>query len=67
MDTLPVIRADAIKYIMIFRSILPRDVVVSCLPKFAVHLAAKSHVVHSYAACAIEKVLAMRDSKNQLM
>lgn len=61
VDELPVLKADAVKYVMTFRSILPRDMVVSTLPQLIRHLTSESCVVHTYSACAIEKLLVMRD------
>lgn len=55
------LKADAVKYVMTFRSILPRDMVVSTLPQLIRHLTSESCVVHTYSACAIEKLLVMRD------
>ena len=49
---------------MTFRSILPREQVVGSLPQLIRHLSATSPVVHSYAACAIEKILALRGPNN---
>lgn len=65
VNTLPVIRADAIKYVMIFRTVLPREIVVACLPKLINHLGASSAVVHTYAAAAIEKILTIRGPDHQ--
>jgi len=64
VNELPVLKADSIKLIMTFRSILPREMVVGSLPQLIRHLSANSIVVHSYAACAIEKILAMRGADN---
>lgn len=64
VNELPVLKADAIKYIMTFRSVLPSDAVVSTLPQLIRHLQSESAVVHTYAACAIEKMLIMKDSNN---
>ncbi|XP_029678956.1 exportin-2 [Formica exsecta] len=64
VNEFPVLKADGIKFIMTFRSILPRDMVVGSLPQLIRHLSASSIVVHSYAACAIEKILAMRGADN---
>ncbi|KAK5647359.1 hypothetical protein RI129_002251 [Pyrocoelia pectoralis] len=61
VDELPVVKADAIKYVMTFRSVLPRDIVVGTLPQLIRHLTGESAVVHTYAACTIEKILVMRD------
>lgn len=60
VNTIPVLKADSIKYIMMFRSVLPREMVVGSLPQIVKHLTAVSHVVHTYAACAIEKILVMK-------
>ncbi|KAJ8681341.1 hypothetical protein QAD02_017128 [Eretmocerus hayati] len=60
----PVLKADAIKFIMIFRSILPREQIVGSIPQMIRHLTATSPVVHSYAACAIEKILAIKSKEN---
>lgn len=52
---------------MTFRTILPKEIVVSTIPQLIKHLAAESQVTHTYAACAIEKILLMRTSDNQPM
>lgn len=62
VDELPVLKADAIKYIMIFRTILPKEIVISTLPQLVRHITSESAVVHTYAACAIEKILIMREN-----
>ncbi|KAK3928644.1 Exportin-2 [Frankliniella fusca] len=67
VNSLPVIRADAIKYIMIFRTVLPKEVVVGSLPKLINHLSAASPVVHTYAAASIEKILTIRGPDHQPM
>lgn len=64
VNDLPVLKADAIKYVMTFRSVLPSDIVVSTLPQLVRHLQSESAVVHTYAACAIEKILIMKDGNN---
>lgn len=58
----PVLRADCIRYLTIFRSLLPKDILVGALPLLVVHLTAPSHVVHTYAAHCIEKLLIVRSS-----
>ena len=57
-----VLRADSIRYLTTFRSVLPRDLLVSSLPLLVVHLTAPSHVLHTYAAHSIEKLLILRGS-----
>ncbi|XP_043276599.1 exportin-2 [Venturia canescens] len=64
VNEFPVLKADSIKFVMSFRSVLPRELVVGSIPHLIRHLSATSTVVHSYAACAIEKILALKDSNN---
>lgn len=64
MNEFPVLKADGIKFIMTFRSILPHEMVRRNLPHLIRHLNANSIVVHSYAACSIERILAMRGADN---
>ncbi|XP_044263819.1 exportin-2 [Tribolium madens] len=65
VDELPVLKADAIKYLLTFRSVLPSDMVVGAIPLLIQHLTSESAVIHTYAACTIEKILIMKDSNNQ--
>ena len=58
----PVLRADAIRYLTTFRSVLPPDLVVRSLAVLASHLTAPSHVVHTYTAHCLEKILVMKGS-----
>ena len=67
LSSQPVLRADAIRFITTFRSILPKDLLVNCLPLIAVHLKAPSHVVHTYAAHCIEKMLVLRDANSRMV
>lgn len=64
MNEFPVLKADAIKFIMTFRSILPKEMIIGSLPQLIRHLSASNIVVHTYAACAIEKILAMKGPDN---
>lgn len=67
INELPVLKADAIKFIMTFRTLLGAQTMITCLPQLVRHLPSESSVVYSYAACTIEKVLAMRGSDNNLL
>ena len=60
-------KSAAIKFVMVFRSMLGQQTLMNCFPHLIRHLAAESVVVHSYAACAIEKILVMRDPSNALV
>ncbi|KAL1399335.1 hypothetical protein pipiens_008286 [Culex pipiens pipiens] len=61
VNELPVLKADALKFIMAFRTILGPQIIVATLPLVAKHLAAGNVVVHSYAACTIDKILTMKN------
>lgn len=52
---------------MVFRSLLGPQTLAGCLPHLIRHLPAESIVVHSYAACSLEKILTMRDANNTLL
>ncbi|XP_074642803.1 exportin-2-like [Tubulanus polymorphus] len=60
VDDLPVLKADAMKYVMIFRNQLSTDILIASVPLLVKHLPAKSHVVHSYAAYALERLLTVK-------
>lgn len=60
IDLHPVLKADSIKYVIIFRNMLSREVLVACLPLLVKHLTAKSHVVHSYSANCLEKLFTLK-------
>ncbi|XP_063905831.1 exportin-2 [Zophobas morio] len=65
VDELPVLKADAIKYLLTFRSVLPSELVIGTIPLLVQHLTSESAVIHTYAACTIEKVLIMKNNTNQ--
>ncbi|XP_076462956.1 exportin-2-like [Babylonia areolata] len=56
----PILKADAIKYLMVFRSQVPREVLVASLPHLMRYLTADSFVVHTYAAHTIERIFMVR-------
>lgn len=66
-NELPVLKSAAIKFVMVFRSLLGQQTLLASFPHLIRHLASESVVVHSYSACAIEKILVMRDSSNALL
>lgn len=65
VNELPVLKADALKFLMTFRSLLGGRIMLPCVPQFIRHLQANSIVVHSYAACTIEKIIMMKQADNQ--
>ncbi|KAG6449355.1 hypothetical protein O3G_MSEX006002 [Manduca sexta] len=56
-NELPVLKADAIKFFMTFRSILPKDLIVTAFPLIIQHIGGRG-VVCTYGACAAEKLVA---------
>lgn len=61
VNEMPVLKADALKFLMTFRTVLGPQV-VGTIPQVVRHLASDSFVVHSYAACNLEKMLIMKDA-----
>ncbi|KAK9511317.1 hypothetical protein O3M35_005891 [Rhynocoris fuscipes] len=60
VNLLPVIKADAIRYLIKFRSVLPPQILIASLQNIIRHILADNVVVRSYAACTIEKMLVVR-------
>lgn len=60
INSRPVIKADCTKYLMVFRNQLPREALISSFPHLVRHLLAQSHVVHTYSAHCIERLLMVR-------
>ncbi|XP_071743151.1 exportin-2 isoform X2 [Lepeophtheirus salmonis] len=63
----PVLKADAIKYMLTFKSQLPPEMMKQCLPVMVNFLKANSHVVHTYAATTIEKILILKTPENKAL
>lgn len=64
VNDFPVLKAGALRFVMTFRQMLGPHKMIKCLPKLIRFLAADSTVVHSYAACTIEKILCMRHNSS---
>lgn len=60
IDVSPILKADAIKYLMVFRNQLPRESLLASLPHMVRFLKANSLVVHTYAAHTIERIFMVR-------
>lgn len=69
VNGMPVMKADAIKYVVTFRSVLPPHLIVSTLPALTNLLEAESVVVRIYAAAAIDKILLLKrpDTKTPVL
>uniref|UniRef100_A0A8C5Z290 Exportin-2 n=1 Tax=Marmota marmota marmota TaxID=9994 RepID=A0A8C5Z290_MARMA len=64
VNEFPVLKADGIKYIMIFRNQVPKEHLLVSVPLLINHLQAESIVVHTYAAHALERLFTMRGPNN---
>lgn len=62
VDELPILKADALKFLTILRSQLPTPVILGTFGNIVSLLGSDSNVVHSYAAIAIERLLASKVS-----
>jgi len=56
VNKFPVLKASSIKYLMTFRTVLSKEVLVASIPFICNLLKAESVVVHSYAAHTIERM-----------
>lgn len=66
VDTRPILKADALKFVTVFRSQLSPAAAVALMPSLIALLRAEAYVVHSYAATAIERFLALKEAGGQL-
>eukprot|EP00468_Gymnochlora_sp_CCMP2014_P003932 CAMPEP_0167761540 /NCGR_PEP_ID=MMETSP0110_2-20121227/12233_1 /TAXON_ID=629695 /ORGANISM="Gymnochlora sp., Strain CCMP2014" /LENGTH=912 /DNA_ID=CAMNT_0007648243 /DNA_START=155 /DNA_END=2893 /DNA_ORIENTATION=- len=57
----PVLKADCLKFIIVFRKHLPVQAYLNLIPIIAQYLKHPNYVVHSYSAHCIERLLNVRD------
>ncbi|KAJ3129253.1 importin-alpha export receptor [Nowakowskiella sp. JEL0407] len=57
----PLIKVDAIKYLLLFRSQLEKEHLRECLTILLAHLKSTNTVVYTYAAICIERILGMKE------
>jgi exportin-2 (importin alpha re-exporter) len=65
VEALPIVKADAIKFVSTFRNQLAAQgdsVLVQCMPVLIAHLKSSQYVVHTYAAQCIERFLVMKST-----
>ncbi|CAK8690429.1 unnamed protein product [Clavelina lepadiformis] len=60
VNELPVLKSDAIRFVITFRNQLGHDALMLVFPHFVQLLLSTSHVVHTYAAHAIERILMIK-------
>lgn len=58
----PILKSDALKFVTTFRSHLPPATALALFPTFIALLGSEHYVVHSYAATAVERFLALREN-----
>ena len=63
-STQPILQVDAIKYLYTFRSQMSKEQWQHAFPLLVKHLASSNYVVYTYAAIAVERVLALTDENN---
>ncbi|XP_031505824.1 exportin-2-like [Nymphaea colorata] len=61
VNSQPMLKADALKFLTTFRSRIPKNLALELVPHAVRFLTAESNVVHSYAANCIEKLLLVKD------
>lgn len=64
VNHLPVLKADGIKYLMIFRNQLPPQSIKEGIPHLVRFLGADSAVINTYAASALDKILLLKQADN---
>ena len=57
VNQLPVLKADALKFLTTFRSQIPKDACLGIFERIIGLLGSESNVVHTYAAIAVERLL----------
>lgn len=65
VNSLPLIKADCLKFLIHVRNQLDRDALVKSLPECVRYLASNNAVVQTYAAHAIERLLLVRHPADQ--
>ncbi|KAH8695090.1 putative chromosome segregation protein Cse1 [Talaromyces proteolyticus] len=61
----PILKVDAIKYLYLFRSIITAAQWQEVFPLLVNHLGSSNYVVYTYAAIAVERVLAFHNAAGQ--
>eukprot|EP00928_Gymnodinium_smaydae_P076155 TRINITY_DN5913_c0_g3_i1.p1 TRINITY_DN5913_c0_g3~~TRINITY_DN5913_c0_g3_i1.p1 ORF type:complete len:1066 (+),score=253.50 TRINITY_DN5913_c0_g3_i1:716-3913(+) len=61
VDSFPILRASALKFVTVFRNQLPREQISGILPAVCACMGARSPVVHTYAAICLEKLVSVKD------
>lgn len=62
VNALPVVKADSLKFLCLFRQHLPKEQFQRFFPLVINMLKAEQRVVHTYAAWCIERILSVKDT-----
>ncbi len=65
VDSRPIVKADAIKLVCIFRTHLPQPFLLQILPNIIHHLKSRAVVIQTYSAMTIERFLSIKDRINE--
>ena len=63
----PILKVDAIKFLYTFRSQMSREQWQQAFPLLVKHLASSNYVVYTYAAIAVERILALTDGHQAII
>ncbi|GMH45111.1 hypothetical protein BSKO_13068 [Bryopsis sp. KO-2023] len=63
VNHLPILKADALKFVHTFRLQVPKAVQLTMFPSMIALLGSEHFVVHSYAASTIERLLALKENR----
>ncbi|KAK6166863.1 hypothetical protein SNE40_023474 [Patella caerulea] len=58
----PILKAGAIKYLMVFRNQLPQPALITSLPSLIHFLTSNSNVIHTYAAHCLERLFMVKNA-----
>ncbi|KAJ3230620.1 importin-alpha export receptor [Chytriomyces hyalinus] len=58
--TEPIIKVDALKYVLTFRNQLSKSQILEVFPFIVQHLSSTNYVVYTYAAVCVERILALK-------
>jgi exportin-2 (importin alpha re-exporter) len=64
VNSLPLIKADCLKFLIDIRNQIDRDMLLVSIPECVRYLSSTNIVVQTYAAHAIERLLLVRHSTN---
>jgi exportin-2 (importin alpha re-exporter) len=57
----PILMADLLKFLLVFRNQLPKEAYSSIFPILNILLSSPDIIVHTYAACTLERFLTVKD------